>query len=193
MYTIVALGNPGEEYEHTRHNAGRLLLSQVLKEWGLGNSFSSSKFGGEVTEGEVAGQPVRVIFPDTYMNQSGGAVKKLAEETEADSLLIVHDEVALPLGTMKLSYGRGAGGHNGVSSIVAALDHRDFLRLRVGIAPTNWLGRMVRPSGDTLADFVLAPFKKREEEKLISLSTKAKEIIETVVKEGRQMAMNRFN
>lgn len=192
MYTIIALGNPGEEYAHTRHNAGRVVMAHVVEagEW---NGFHSAKLGGQVFEGAIADAPVRVVFPDTFMNHSGRAAKQALTDTDPDSLIIVYDDIDVPFGAFKLSYGRGAGGHNGMKSVIAELGTQDFLRVRVGIAPVNWLGRLVRPTGERLADYVLGTLTNREAAKLRAVVPDVKAALELVVTKGSAAAMTRFN
>lgn len=193
MHTIVALGNPGTEYETTRHNAGQVVMSDVLRAWGWGDPYPSGKLGGRSVEGVVAGKEVRVIYPDVFMNHSGRAVKKSFDRSDTDSLLVVYDDVDLPLGTLKLSYGRGAGGHNGLASIITELGTMDFARLRIGIAPVNWFGRTVRPRAEQLADYVLGGLTRRERDKLQAVARDAAAAIELLLSKGKEVAMTRFN
>lgn len=187
MYTIVGLGNPGEKYELTRHNAGRIILREAL--------------GGEVLElrlGDVVQIPlsnhsVRVAFPDTYMNESGNFVRRLMENEEIDRLIVVCDDVDLPLGEFKISFGRGDGGHNGVSSIINSLGTKDFIRIRIGISKKNFWGHMVRAKGEELAEFVLGHFLPKEIKALGHLATSLREALELIVKNGVNVAMNKFN
>lgn len=193
MHTIVALGNPGEEYEKTRHNAGRLLMKEIAKLWGLPKMVPSSKFGGEMCEGMVGGREVRVFFPGTYMNDSGRAVVKVVDTADVGKLIVVYDEIDLPLGDIKLSFGRGSGGHNGLKSIIENLNTPNFLRLRVGIAHRTIFGKIIRPTGDKLADYVLGRSSSREERKLMSMTQTAAKALETAIVEGKEKAMSMFN
>lgn len=189
MYTILGLGNPGREYENTRHNAGRVVLNEVMRIWSWGKTFRSSELGGEVSEGAISNASARILFPDTYMNHSGRVAKKAGK----DGLIVVYDEVDLPFGEFKLSFGRGAGGHNGLKSIIDELGTPDFLRVRIGVAPKNWLGRIVRPRGDKLADYVLGELTKRERGKLEEVAKAVAEALESLVKEGKEKAMTKYN
>jgi PTH1 family peptidyl-tRNA hydrolase len=193
MHTIVALGNPGEEYEKTRHNAGRSLMREMMKLWKLPDMVSSSKFGGQISEGTVGGREVRVFFPGTYMNDSGRAVVKIVDANVAENLIVVYDEIDLPLGEFKLSFGRGSGGHNGLKSIIENLNTPNFLRLRVGIAHRTIFGKVIRPTGDKLADYVLGRLSSREEHKLLSVTQTAAKALETAIVEGKEKAMSMFN
>jgi len=189
MYTILGLGNPGDEYANTRHNAGRVVLEEVMKSWGWGKMFHSSELGGEMSEGAISGASARVLFPDTYMNHSGRVAKKVGK----DGLIVVYDEVDLPFGEFKLSFGRGAGGHNGLKSVIDELGTPEFLRIRIGIAPKNWLGRIIRPRGDKLADYVLGELTRRERSKLEEVSKEVAKALESLVKEGKEKAMTKYN
>jgi PTH1 family peptidyl-tRNA hydrolase len=193
MFTIVALGNPGSDYEKTRHNAGRILMKEVMKIWKLPGVVASAKYGGEVSEGDVVGQPVRVFFPGTYMNDSGRAVLKVWNREAPENLIVVYDEIDLPLGELKLSFGRGSGGHNGLKSVIDNCQTPNFLRLRVGIAHRTIFGKVIRPTGDRLADYVLGRLSAREENKLLSVAPTAAKALEVALAEGKEKAMSIFN
>lgn len=192
MFTVIGLGNPGEEYENTRHNAGRVVLSEVLKDWDWSTPVHSARLGGEIAEGAFSDNSVRVFFPDTFMNHSGRAVKKILN-IEPGPIVVVYDDVDLPFGEFKLSFGRGAGGHNGLSSVISELGTQDFLRVRIGIAPKNWFGQIVRPRGDKLADYVLGKLTTRELSKLTAMSGEVATALRLVVEKGKEEAMQVFN
>ena len=189
MYTVVALGNPGEKYERTRHNAGRILLVESLRARGWLDLSTDSR----LESGELAGVGIKVLLPDTYMNESGKAVVKAIGRDAADQLIVVYDDIDLPLGEMKISFGRGNGGHNGLASIISTLDTKEFTRIRVGIAKYNFWGKLVRPTGDKLADYVLGRLSKGELEKLLELKGKIALALETIITAGVSSAMSRFN
>ncbi|OHB17280.1 MAG: hypothetical protein A2544_01625 [Candidatus Zambryskibacteria bacterium RIFOXYD2_FULL_43_10] len=161
MYIIVGLGNPGEEYARTRHNTGRMAAE-----------FVASKIEG-----------IRVVMPDTFMNKSGIAVAKVIRSKKAaKSLIVIYDDLDLPLGTMKISYNRGSGGHKGVESIIRALKTKEFIRIRVGI------GRKA-----DVEKHILGRFKKSEMEILKKVFKKALGAVETIVEQGLAAAMTKFN
>lgn len=189
MYTVVGLGNPGEKYVETRHNAGRILLVESLR----ANGWLDLTTGSRLVSGELAGMNIKVLLPDTYMNESGRAVVKTIGREAADSLVVVYDDIDLPLGELKISFDRGDGGHNGLSSIISSLGTKEFVRIRIGIANRNFWGKLVRPTGDKLADFVLGRFSKGELGKLLELKTKMISVLETIVLEGASSAMSKFN
>lgn len=193
MFAIVGLGNPGEEYKDTRHNAGRLVLEMVLRDWKLPSMIKSSRYDSLMTEGMVNGNDVGVYFPRLYMNESGKSVKRIVNEGRVNELIIVYDDVDLPLGSFKISYDRGNGGHNGVASVIKELDSKEFVRLRVGIAQRSFFGRMIRPTGEKLAAYVLGKLTRSEFSKLEKIAPDIRIALETILKEGKEAAMNKFN
>ena len=131
---IVGLGNPGQQYERTRHNAGFLFIDAIARSHGI-NLKSENKFHGQVGKGRIDGQEVWLLKPMTFMNKSGQGISALARfyKIDAENILIAHDELDLPPGTVRLKKGGGHGGHNGLRDTVAQLGTRDFQRLRLGI------------------------------------------------------------
>ena len=131
-----------------------------------------------------------VVLPDTYMNNSGAAFKKLATSKKAaEHLVVLHDELDLPLGRIKISFGSSAGGHNGVKSVQAALKTMNFVRIRIGISPSTASGKLKRPEPKKIVDFVLGKFKPSEQEKLKKVQKLVSEAIELIVEEGVDVAM----
>jgi len=193
MKYIVGLGNPGEEYKNTRHNVGWLALDYLIAQTGLPSSFDSSKFAGRISEGMLGQNEVTLLYPSTFMNKSGSAVKKLVPKGQEDSLIVVYDDVAIPLGEVKVSVGRGDGGHNGIKSIVSSLGTKEFVRVRIGIAPKGFFGATRRPKGARLPKHVLGDFKKREQSDVDNGLEKARVAIEMVVGQGVEKAMNEMN
>ncbi len=194
MYYIVALGNPGEEYENTRHNVGFLMLNYLVGEFDWSSPRVRMPYEGLYTEGKIDGVEVVGLLPSTFMNNSGLAVKKLVPPKDIENLVVIYDDVDLPLGKIKISKDRGDGGHNGIKSIIQHLETKDFVRVRIGIAPIHAeTGLPVRPEGERLGNYVLNKFSKRELEELELVKTKVKELMEMIVKEGVVKAMNKFN
>ncbi len=185
MHYVVALGNSGEEYKNTRHNMGFLVLDYVVEKLGLSEPVSYMAYKGRITEGAVLGNKTTFLYPETFMNNSGLAVKKLVPPDEIENLIVIHDDIDLPLGDIKISKNRGDGGHNGVKSIINHLGTKDFTRIRIGIAPINTeTGLPARPEGSELPDFVLNKFSKRELEELDEIKVRVKNILEIIVREG---------
>ena len=195
MFYIVALGNPGDKYTNTRHNVGWLATDYFLQKNSLPSLVGSKALSGRMTEGVVGGKEVIVLFPDTFMNNSGSAVVKLVPVKEVESLVVIHDDIDLPLGEVKVGKGRGAGGHNGVNSIIKKLDSRDFVRVRIGVAPKSiWTGKTKRPAGGgPLECFVLKNFSGLEAKKLPDIFKRVNTALELVLTEGVEKAMNKIN
>lgn len=195
MHYIVGLGNPGEKYANTRHNIGWLALDFVREQNKLPPLVESGAASGFLTEGKIGRRPVKLLYPTTFMNNAGGAVAKLFSKKEVENLMVVQDDIALPFGEVKLSEGRGDGGHNGIKSIIEKLGSRDFVRIRIGIAPTSILtGKIKRPAGGgPLERFVLKPFTQKESKKLGDIYKRVNDALNVILEEGIEVAMNRFN
>lgn len=182
---VVGLGNPGPEYEATRHNVGFRVVERVAAD----NRFPGfhRKGHGLESAGDLAGTRVQLLKPLTFMNLSGGLVaRRLADlELSPTDLLVCYDELALPLGRLRLRPGGSAAGHNGIQSVIDALGTEDFARLRFGIAPDGRFADQVR--------FVLSPFRKAELAAVEEGLERAARAVECFCREGVQAAMNRFN
>jgi PTH1 family peptidyl-tRNA hydrolase len=189
MKVIVGLGNPGAEYERTRHNVGWWVIDHLADVW----RFEGWKKDGEarVASGMVGTTRVRLVKPLTYMNLSGAVLRPYLRRegwSAAKDLLVLVDEVALPVGSFRIRARGSAGGHNGLKSIEAAVGSPEYPRLRVGIRPED--ERALR--GD-LADFVLGDFGKRETVLVEDLMPTLTSVVETWLTDGAEVAMNRFN
>ena len=194
MFYIVGLGNPGTEYAHTRHNIGFDVLEKLATSGDFSSWHDSGAYSGRVATGNFQKDEVILLLPSTFMNDSGIAVKKLVPKGEIEKLIVVYDDVDLPLGELKISFGRGDGGHNGMRSIIASLGTADFLRVRVGVAKKSiWTGKVKRPKGEALANFVLSSFSSSEHKKLSDVLKKAIEAITMCVMQGKEKAMNIYN
>jgi len=195
MFYIVGLGNPGEKYARTRHNIAWQVLDIALQAWGMPSLIEDKKISGRTTGGNLGEQFVQVLYPDTFMNNSGAAVAKFVPRNELSQLIVVHDDIDLPLGEVKVVKGRGAGGNNGVASIIQKVGSKEFVRIRIGIAPKAlFTGETKRPAGGgPLERFVLKSFGILEQRQLPAVYEKAKIAIEIVVQEGVEAAMNTCN
>jgi peptidyl-tRNA hydrolase, PTH1 family len=180
---IAGLGNPGAEYADTRHNAGFRLLAALLA--GTGQSLQTeNRFAGRVARMQSKGRDVWLLAPDTFMNHSGDAVSKLARyyKIPVEEILVVHDELDLPPGTVRLKKGGGPGGHNGISDVIEKLGSPDFLRLRIGIG---------RPSNSAqMVSFVLKKAPKAEQELIDAAIHDALQHIDDIVHGQTQKVMN---
>ena len=135
---IVGLGNPGKEYEKTRHNAGRNAVKLLAKQEGVADFVFNKTANAFVAKGQIGGENAVFVLPETYVNLSGKAVSAFVKSPKAaKNLLVVHDDLDLPLGVIKMVFGRGSGGHKGVESVMRAIKTQDFARIRIGIAPTK--------------------------------------------------------
>ena len=191
---IVGLGNPGEEYVHTRHNVGRDLLVAIAKKEGIDMWKHDKSLRSLVAKGDFFGDAARLILPETYMNNSGGAVKPLIDsKKKLEKLVVIHDDLDLPLGKVKVSVGSGAGGHRGVASIQKALKSKDFARIRIGICPATPSGKPKKPDARKVVDFVIGKFKKPEEETLKKVKKMVSEALEHFADGGVARAMNVIN
>lgn len=161
MYTIIGLGNPGEEFVFTRHNAGKLALEALEKR-------------------EIK---AKYIHQDTFMNKSGSAVAKVIKSKKAaEKLIVIYDDLDLPLGEMKISFNRGSGGHKGIESIVRAVKTKEFIRIRIGIGKKA-----------DVEKHILGKFTPRERDELKKVFKRICEAVEMIVEEGLPKAMTLFN
>ena len=187
MKVILGLGNPGKEYEHTRHNVGWWLVDYLADRW----HFDGWKKDGQakVAQGHLTGvkETVRLVKPQTYMNLSGGVLVQYARRpfwSAATDLLVVVDDVAIPSGTWRIRAEGGAGGHNGLKSIRQALGTPQYARLRIGV------GDPERTSGGPLTDFVLGAVGKRDTEAIRALFPVMAEAVEEFVRSGIERALD---
>jgi PTH1 family peptidyl-tRNA hydrolase len=187
MHLIVGLGNPGSEYEWSRHNVGFLLVDKLAADAGVvvKRRECHSLVGGGVIEGERS----KLVKPQTFMNLSGEAVACLGAKGELDdvgkSLIVISDDLALPFGTIRLRARGSAGGHNGLKSIIAALGTDEFIRLRIGIQPDHLVSDAKK--------FVLDEFAPAERRALKEIMDRSAEAVRSVLREGIVKAMSLYN
>lgn len=193
-YTILGLGNPGEEYETTRHNVGAIVLDAFAKKIGAGEWKKDGVRNALVSKGEVGGEKVLLVKPQAFMNKSGVSVKDLSgSPKKLENMIVIHDEIDLPLGTTKIVFDRGSGGHKGVESIVRAVKSNAFVRIRVGICPTTPSGKPKKPDHTKILDFIVGEIKKPEMDVIKKVSKKVCEALEVLITDSRQKAMTDFN
>ncbi len=194
-WVIVGLGNPGEEYVGTRHNTGRMMLEHFARSHNFSDWKEDKNAKATVAKGAIDKTLAALVLPDTFMNKSGAAVGKYVKSVKAaERLIVVYDDLDLSVGTFKLSFDRGSGGHKGVESIMTALKTKKFTRVRIGISPSTPAGTLKKPKGeDEVAEFILARFKVSEGDELKKVFKKAGEAIGLIVTKGPQIAMNAFN
>lgn len=195
MYTIIGLGNPGEKYQGTRHNVGQIVLDVFMERHGFPSMQKSNPANATYAWNDVAGKRVDVFYPETFMNLSGQTAKHVIEKHDADSshLIVVHDDVNLPLGSIRVSFGRGDGGHNGVSSVIKAIKTKDFIRIRIGVAQKSFFGGTKKHVGAGLSHFVLKKFSGREKKALDEVGDKVEKAISLIIGKGVETAMQECN
>src|SRR5919206_1495587 len=179
---VVGLGNPGRQYEQTRHNAGWIVVDELARR--LDGSWKS-KFSGKLAEVRLDGRKLALLKPETFMNDSGRSVGAAARffKVEPEALLVVHDDVDLEPGRLQARAGGGLAGHNGLRSLAQTLGSQDFLRLRIGV------GRPGRGDRRSVADYVLAPFDADDDAD--ALVARAADAVETIAADGLEAAQQR--
>ena len=185
MFLVVGLGNPGEEYADTPHNAGFKVVDRLAEMHGIRVNRKDSKALAGL--GEIAGKPVMLVKPQTFMNLSGASVKPLMEKhgfTPGD-LIAVWDELNLPWGRLKIMPKGSAGGHNGAESVIGSLGTREFMRVRLGVHPGHPLS-----SG---MEYLLAPVKRSQKKEWEELVGRGADAVVSIIAEGAEMAMTKFN
>jgi PTH1 family peptidyl-tRNA hydrolase len=175
MKLVVGLGNPGSEYENTRHNAGRIVVGLISK--------------------KLEDKKIKFLTPDNFMNNSGKAVAPLVKsKKDLKDLVVIYDDIDLPLGKIKISFNRSSGGHNGLGSIIRYLKSEEFLRIRIGLAPATPSGKLKKPKGEkAVLNFLLGEFKPSELTEIKKLGKKVAEAVETIFSEGAGKAMSVYN
>jgi peptidyl-tRNA hydrolase, PTH1 family len=182
---IVGLGNPGPRYAATRHNVGFMVLDELSRR--IGGSFKAHKGVADICEGRLAGTQVVLAKPRSFMNESGGPIAAVSRFYKIDvaDIAVIHDELDLPLGVLRLKRGGGEGGHNGLKSTSASLGSKEYARIRVGIG---------RPPGrQDPADYVLKEFAKAERDELAFMLDRAGDAAEALVSQGLEPAQNTYN
>lgn len=184
-WIALGLGNPGERYSRTRHNAGVLVIEELLAR--TGSSLKSHKSGALVAEASLGGERVVLARSTGYMNESGRPLGQLVRfyKTPVERVIVVHDELDIAFGEVRVKCGGGTAGHNGLKSVAAHLGSKDFVRVRVGIS---------RPSGRLDAvDYVLQSFSGAERKELPEIVERAADAVERILEVGAERAMNEFN
>jgi PTH1 family peptidyl-tRNA hydrolase len=183
---IIGLGNPGDKFKNTRHNAGFLALDEFSQKNRCSVFKLSKKFLAEISEDNIFAKNIILAKPQTFMNESGKAVKKILAQKKNGKIIVIHDDLDLPLGKIKIVENRGSGGHKGVESIIKNLGTENFIRIRIGIVPESG-----KP--EATEKFVLENFKKEEKEILKQALQKSAEALSAIIKDGPEKAMNEYN
>jgi PTH1 family peptidyl-tRNA hydrolase len=183
---IIGLGNPGIEYQFTPHNLGFLTIDRIANN--LGVEIRNRQYRALTARAAIAGEAVILAKPETFMNLSGLSVRELVAEYQVDvksNLIVIYDELDLPLGTIRIRQRGSSAGHNGMESILGALGTDEYLRIRLGIAPDRKVTDGVK--------FVLTPFRKAQLKIVDEMLDAAADAVEVILKDGPAVAMNRFN
>lgn len=186
MYIIVGLGNPGRQYENTRHNIGFRLIDKLAEKHNI--SVLECKHKALIGKGYIEGQKVILVKPQTFMNLSGESVREVLNfyKVEPDTqLIVVYDDISLAVGALRIRKKGSAGGHNGIKNIIAQTGTDIFKRIKIGVGE--------KPKGYDLADYVLGHFTQAENKEMDAACEQAVEAISLLVREEVDMAMNRFN
>lgn len=189
---IVGLGNPGGEYAKTRHNAGRMVVEAYAKQAGFEDFALRKAANASVTDGFIDSEKVQLVLPEVFMNQSGKGVTAFVKSVKAaKSLLVVRDDLDLPIGTVKMTvHGRGSGGHKGVESIMRVLKTKEFAQLKIGISGATPKGRVRKPNGEEkIVNHVIGKFSPKEQEALKAVFKKTNAAIELFITDGIEAAM----
>ncbi|NCS99182.1 aminoacyl-tRNA hydrolase [Candidatus Parcubacteria bacterium] len=203
MFYIVGLGNPGNEYDGSRHNIGREIVEKFINK----NDFESfqvdKKNNALISGGEIAGidgkktkkEKVMAILPETFMNKSGNSLKKIITSAKkAKTLIVVHDDLDMGIGSAKIVFGKKSGGHKGIDSINRAIKTRDYIRIKIGISPTTPTGKIKKPKGeDKVVKHVLGKFSPKEQKEIKKIEKKTVEVLEQIIQYGYLKAMNGYN
>ncbi len=207
-YIIAGLGNPGAEYENTRHNTGRIILEMIRAEYSKEPFSFNKKINALTAEAKIGNEKVLLVAPETFMNLSGKSVAPIVKTKSAkiqvgekkisikaaDDFLVIYDDFQLPIGRMKISYNKSSGGHNGLESVIKSIKTEAFPRLRIGTAAAKKSGEAKIPRGDDVIEkFILGKFKDEEMKELKKVAKKAIEVVALWVKEGRDRATNLAN
>ena len=193
-YIFVGLGNPGEEYENTRHNAGRMALEYFRKAQQFPEWEKNKKLNALVSDGKIKKEKVTLLLPETFMNKSGVSLAPLVKNKKAaEHLVVAHDDLDLPIGSLKIVFNRGSGGHKGVESIRHRVKTEGFIRVRIGISPATFKGMVKKPDAVLMNDFILGEFRPKEKDLLKKIIKRTADILATIATEGRARAMNEFN
>jgi peptidyl-tRNA hydrolase, PTH1 family len=185
LFLVVGLGNPKDEYQDTRHNVGFQAIDQIVESWQLPDLSFESKFNAWIIKDKKFDENIVFAKPMTFMNLSGKAVFKITHFYKTDRIIVIHDDIDLPLGKIKIVENKGAGGHKGVESIIKEINSKNFIRIRVGISPQK------KPSNTT--NFVLQRFKKNEKEILEQALTETIQALALIVQGKTSKAASLFN
>ena len=192
MFLVAGLGNPGKKYENTRHNIGFTAVDKISANFEFALFILEKTFNSEISKGIIAGEKIILAKPQTFMNLSGRSISKISKfyKINYQDVIIIHDDIDLPLGKIKIVENRGAGGHKGVESIIKEIGTKKFIRFRIGIKPNE---KLKIKSVKQLEKFVLKSFIKEEKKIVEQAIKKISEAVEFLLKNGLEKTQNRYN
>ena len=196
MYYLFGLKNPGKDFEQTAHNiVGEMMEMFWHDNHGFfQNRHEDKKRKRELAKGRLAETELVAIFSNSFMNNSGTCLSDV-EQNDKEQVMVIYDDIDLPFGEVKVSFNRGDGGHNGVKNIIKVLDTKQFIRIRVGVAPTDWFGNPKKPKGKLAVSNYLTKRKlsKKYSMQYPDIYREVEDILLDILRNGRQSAMNKFN
>ena len=194
-WLIVGLGNPGSKYLETRHNIGFLVVDAILEELGGYSPTWREESNHQRSEVSLAGSKLTLMKPLTYMNLSGDAVQPVAQyyKLPPEQVVVIHDEIDLPYGKLRLQKGGGSGGHNGIKSVAARLGTQNFFRIRVGVGRPKPRGENGEGPVPDVSDWVLSRFDKAEWDQMRQVLTRTVGAVKMICQEGLKAAQTRYN
>ncbi len=196
MYRIIGLQNPEEKYISTPHNIGSDILKIIWEEYwtNFSNFYYSKSKNSDISEGVLDNKEIKIILPKTYMNLTGNAISKKISKKEIEKIIVLQDDIDLPFGKIKITFGRGDGGHNGIKNIISKLKTKNFIKIKIGVCPLDTFGKCQKPSKDNLNKYLTT---KKIPEKYLNqypqIAKKIKEIISDIIKKDYIYAMNKYN
>ncbi|MEK7562560.1 MAG: aminoacyl-tRNA hydrolase [Patescibacteria group bacterium] len=192
MTIIIGIGNPGEKYKNTRHNIGFMVLDKFAEKNNFPEFSLQKKYGAETSEMQLGEQKVLLAKPKTFMNNSGKSAQKLVK-SDLTNLIIVHDDVDLPIGKIKIVKNRGSAGHKGVESIIKAIGNENLIRVRIGIGGNSGQFRALNHGTKKAGNIVLKKFSKNEQKNLDQTLAETADALDFLIKQGLDKAMNEYN
>lgn len=200
MYRVIGLGNPDQEYQDTAHNIGKQILDIYLKknDSTFFSHYSDKKRHSDIFSGEIKNEKVELIFSNGYMNNSGDSFSGVFlkdNKDEKEKIIVIYDDINLPFGEIRISFNRGDGGHNGIKDIVNKLETKKFIRIRIGVCPLDFFGKCRKPKSGPVRNKYLTnkQLSKKYTEKYSDYAKKIEDILEEIIQNGYQSAMNKFN
>ncbi len=196
MFRVIGLQNSEEKYQDTPHNIGGQILEKIWQNNPdvFSNFYFNKTKNSNISEGIFKNKKIELIFPQTFMNLSGNSLPKNILKNDIQKIIVLHDDIDLPFGKIKIVFGRGDGGHNGLKSIIKKINSKEFIRIKIGVCPLNFFGKCKKPSGENLNRYLV---NKKLPTKYIKqyseIAKKIEKIIFEIMKNDYKKTMNKFN